>query len=144
MFVGSALDERVGLLTEEVQPYATLTLEALSYMGHPPVFTFDMVDTDLRSGWRDNRQGLIHLHPERITRWVILHEMAHWLDPEAHSVAGTVVKVTHGQSFRTMHWDLVRSGLCEDAFLREEAARTLTTIYLENKVPIATDYARPW
>jgi hypothetical protein len=144
LFLGTAVDERILLRPDEVERFAALTLEAVGFTGDPPMFMFDVPDTDWRNGWYENGLGLVHLHPERITRWVVLHEMAHWLDPEARPVVGTVVEVTHGQSFRTIHHDLVRCALCEDTLLCLEAARTLSAIYDENKVPIAMDYARPW
>jgi hypothetical protein len=144
LFLGTAVDERILLRPDEVERLAVLTLEAVGFTGDPPIFIFDVPDTDWRNGWYENGLGLVHLHPERITRWVVLHEMAHWLDPAAKPAVGTVVKVIHGQSFRTIHCDLVRYALCEDDLLRDEVARTLSAMYGDSKVPIATDYARPW
>jgi hypothetical protein len=51
----------------------------------------------------DKRSEKIRLHPDRMTRWVVLHEMAHWLDPTARSI------VTQGERFRTNHVELLRA-----------------------------------
>ena len=75
---------------------------------------------------------VIHLHPNRITRWVVLHEMAHWLDP------GSQTAVTHGPQFRAAHVALVRAAFGQDPpFGEDSAADVLAAEYLAAGVPFS-------
>ena len=65
--------------TDEVIPFIISALNAVGYMEGPwPIVHFDADDSD-KVGLV-NEDG-IHLHPELINPWILVHELAHWLDP---------------------------------------------------------------
>lgn len=49
--------------------------------GPPPVVLYDIEDESRWSGLVDDAG--IHLHPKVVRPWLLLHELAHWLDPRA-------------------------------------------------------------
>lgn len=76
-----------------VVPFMVAALEAAEYSTDPePVVIFDVPDESDRSGYV--RDGVIHLHPKILNPWVILHELAHSIDPrQGHSARWAFIYV---------------------------------------------------
>ena len=86
----------------------------------PPTFS---VDTPPDIHWTGAHRGgnwIVHLNPSQLSRWTVLHEMAHWLVPFDG----------HGEVFRTVHCRLVGAAL--GGFAREHLIRN----YAKFGVPI--------
>lgn len=50
-----------------------------------PTVVLDVADEDERAAWHEASTGVIHLHPCLLRPWIVLHELAHWVDPrEGH------------------------------------------------------------
>ncbi len=88
----------------EAEAFALDVLARAGWCGDAvPVFVFDVAADDWRAGWCDG--SAIHLHSQLARRWVVLHELAHWLRPmDGHEpeLCGVLV-------------GLVRAGLGEEA-----------------------------
>jgi hypothetical protein len=80
------LDEGLGwedhlIPPDELQSFATLVVERSGWETDPPAeFVLDVPDESEFSGWVD-KAGVIHLHPNLVRPWIVLHELAHYVDP---------------------------------------------------------------
>ena len=109
------------LSRSELDAFALETLNA-AYRSkvRPPTFS---VDTPPDIHWNSEHRGgnwIVHLNPSQLSRWTVLHEMAHWLVPFDG----------HGEIFRTVHCRLVGAAL--GGFAREHLIRK----YAKFGVPI--------
>lgn len=89
-----------------------------------PTIVLDVVDEDERSGWHEASTGVIHLHPRLLKPWIVLHELAHWVDPRGG----------HGPRFCANFVLLVRGSL------GPEAAQALLTALGELDVDVDEEW----
>jgi hypothetical protein len=97
--VAHEIDFDDDLAVDAVLPFVR---DVLSYFGFStlPRVSFDVADDDWRAGWFD--PDGIHLHERLVGRWVVLHELAHWLRPHVDG---------HGPQFCAVLVSLVRADL---------------------------------
>ena len=109
------------LLSSELDAFALETLDA-AYQSkvRPPTFSADTPPDIHWTGAHRGGNWIIHLNPSRLSRWTVLHEMAHCLVPFDG----------HGEIFRTVHCRLV--GAAMGGFAREHLIRK----YAKFGVPI--------
>jgi hypothetical protein len=74
--------ERAKLAPEQLSDFAQDVLQRAGYGGAEPTFVLDVADDDDFSG-RVEPDGTIHLHPQLLDPWIIVHELAHFIDPRA-------------------------------------------------------------
>jgi hypothetical protein len=127
-------DELMPFSQPEVRPLVLSTLSAVEYGGEPPVVRHEVPPDGLLAGHCAGPGSPILLNPTALTRWVVLHELAHWLDPEAPG---------HGETFRSIFVHLLRAAFGKDQF-GDSAADALTQQYEMDGVPITSDYVMPW
>lgn len=86
--------------------FATSVLTAVGWQADPgPVFALDVPDDSEFAGWHEGATGVIHLHPQLLSRWTVLHELAHWVDN----------RDGHGPRFCANFLELVRAGIGHEA-----------------------------
>ena len=109
--------EEVYLTPEELPGFCAGALAGAGWGGDSlPTFEFDVPDDDELAGWHEGATGVIHMHPRLLSRWHVLHELAHWLRPlDGHGAqyTGTMVGLV-----RAVMGERTARGLLEDYRVR--------------------------
>lgn len=83
-------DDQTSIEPDQVEEFVRRTLAAAGWSGDGcPTFSFEELDASddghELSAWTDGPANVIHVDPRTIDRWLVLHEVAHWLRPtDAH------------------------------------------------------------
>lgn len=104
------------LLRSELDGFARETLNAAGRSKvRPPTFSLDIPDDMHWMGVHRRSTRIVHLNPRKLSRWSVLHELAHWLVPFEG----------HGPVFRAVHCRLVGASFGD--FARELLIRKYET-----------------
>jgi hypothetical protein len=123
---GSIADPTVPLAADETLEFMRLALDCLGETGRElPGTEFGPTGHADLGGRYDFRRNVIQLDTFELNRWRVLHEMAHWLDPNARSG-----HPNHGPGFRVLYNALV------SVALGNEAGERLSLMFTAYGIPL--------
>jgi hypothetical protein len=124
-FVDDLPDARypMDLKPHELTGYTRQTLAAFGWAGDIPTFSLSLDGMEGGVfGYHDRRTGVIHLHPEFLGVFYVLHELAHWLTRQQTAQWRSRRVPAHGPRFCRNYLGLVRAAHGQDTADDLEAA----------------------
>ncbi len=110
-WINCELGDDVDRLTQEEAAAFVADVLARSDFGTEdrPSIVWDVPDDSELSGRYDPADDALHLHPRIIRKSLVLHELAHWIDPRPRDGQG------HGSAFLETFTTLIGPAFGEDA-----------------------------